>query len=207
MAYLNLLAGNVRGTLGSTYSARYRGGIALKARPFSKAPLTLSQKNNVRSFECLNRLSSKFAKKTWDYLGLSDKTMLKHNAVSKFFKPMILSHYFEPINLSNLIDPSNIISYDSIIIDQSTGSGSFGYFVNDEEPLAPDERLLLAVFNEKGETFYCEALTTLSGSIMYFGNFPNNSYIYIMGFRSLIKDGKRKLQDFNLYTIYLDEDV
>ena len=96
MAYFNLLAGNCIGTLGATYSARSKSGNVLKARPFSKSPSSTTQKNCVRAFEALNRISSKLAKTSWNLFNLSDAKTLKHNAIATFLKPCIQNHAFEP---------------------------------------------------------------------------------------------------------------
>jgi hypothetical protein len=97
MAALNLLKADFTGTVGSVYGAKWKGKSLIKSRPFGKSPPTVKQNNAVRAFECVNRVGVIFAKIWWPYLGLTDKTMLKHNAVARILRPMLEGGIFRPL--------------------------------------------------------------------------------------------------------------
>ena len=201
MAYFNLLAGNCIGTLGATYSARSKSGNVLKARPFSKSPSSTTQKNCVRAFEALNRISSKLAKTSWNLFNLSDAKTLKHNAIATFLKPCIQNHAFEPLLISQAIPTSGLLSYSSVLLNPSLQNGTFDFSFNSGLPLQEDEALIFEVFNEKGVVFFCNHTELSTGTINFNGLFPPLSFVYIMGFRSTVIYGKRKLLDLHIETI------
>jgi hypothetical protein len=201
MAYFNLLAGNCIGTLGATYSARSKSGNVLKARPFSKSPSSTTQKNCVRAFSALNRISSKLSKSSWNLLGLSDEKMLKHNAVANLLKPCIQNHAFEPLLISQAIPASGLIAYSSVLLNPSLQNGTFDFSFNSGLPLQEDESLIFEVFNEKGVVFFCNHTKLSTGTINFNGLFPPLSFVYLMGFRSTVIRGKRKLLDLHIETI------
>lgn len=201
MAYFNLLAGNCIGTLGATYSARSKSGNVLKARPFSKSPSNPQQQNCVRAFEALNRISSKLSKSSWNLLGLSDEKMLKHNAVANLLKPCIQNHAFEPLLISQAIPASGLLAYSSVLLNPSLQNGTFDFSFNSGLPLQEDESLIFEIFNEKGVVFFCNHTELSTGTINFNGLFPPLSFVYLMGFRSTVIRGKRKLQDLRIETI------
>ena len=110
MAQLNLVKGEFKGTLGKFVGTKYKGIAIIKSAPFGVAPPTLLQTSNVRAFEKLNRLSAAMAKNFWQVLGLSERKMLKHNAVARWLKPLIASHQFEPASFLGLVKKSDLLT-------------------------------------------------------------------------------------------------
>jgi len=124
MAYLNFLAGNFIGSLGSFYGSRSKAGVIIKAVPFSKAPPTALQTNNVRAFEALNRLAAVIAKDFWPYMGLKEGGMLRHNRVASFLKAAISDHTFTPSNISYVIPQDGSLSIQSFSLSVANQTGS-----------------------------------------------------------------------------------
>jgi hypothetical protein len=96
MATMNLLKADYNGTLGQTYGSKWKDKSVIKSRPFGKAPPTNVQTANVRAFECVNRLAPVMSKVWWKYFNLSDRKMLKHNAVAQALRPMLQHGEFSP---------------------------------------------------------------------------------------------------------------
>ena len=122
MATMDLLKATVNGKLGNVYGARQRAKTYIKAVPFSHSPHSKSQTRSVRAFEKLNRFSSGLAKGFWKYLGLSDKKVLKHNAVATLFKPMIANGFFSIQNIKNVIKKDGKTSILNFVVDNTTNT-------------------------------------------------------------------------------------
>lgn len=114
---MNLLTSSFDGKVGELYGTKQYGNHYLKAIPFSHAPHSEKQKNSFSAFGCLNRFSSGIAKAFFSYLGLSNKTMLKHNAVAQLFKPCVENHVFNISNLSQVIKSDSSVSLESFTTD------------------------------------------------------------------------------------------
>lgn len=117
MGKINLLTSSFNGKVGELYGAKQYGSHYVKAIPFSHAPHSEKQNNAFSAFGCLNRFSSGIAKVFFSYLGLSNKTMLKHNAVAQLFKPCVENHIFNISNLSSIIKSDSSVTLESFTID------------------------------------------------------------------------------------------
>lgn len=117
MGKINLLTSSFEGKLGELYGTKQYGNHYLKAIPFSHTPHSESQKNAFSAFGCLNRFSSGVAKAFFPYLGLKNKTMLKHNAVAQLFKPCVSGHVFNITNLTQIIKPDSSVNLETFTID------------------------------------------------------------------------------------------
>lgn len=117
MGKINLLTSSFNGKVGELYGTKQYGNHYLKAIPFSHAPHSESQKNAFSAFGCLNRFSSGIAKVFFPYLGLKNKTMLKHNAVAQLFKPCVSGHVFNITNLAQVIKSDSSVSIELFTID------------------------------------------------------------------------------------------
>lgn len=104
---MNLLNSSINGKLGTIYGVKQRRKHYAKAIPFSHTPHNQRQQDNVRAFEKLNRFSSGVAKVFFPFMGLSDKTLLHHNQVARFFKPCIKNKVFNLQGLKEVITESN----------------------------------------------------------------------------------------------------
>jgi hypothetical protein len=105
MGTLNILKANFTGQVGNMVGANWKGKPVLKAKVEGKAPPTASQTANVRAFEALNRLSAVAAAHWWQFFGLSDRKMHKHNAMASHFKPLIADHTFFPPAFIDVLKP------------------------------------------------------------------------------------------------------
>lgn len=123
MAYINLIAGSIRGRLGQFYGQKGRSQPVIKAIPFSKRPPTSLQISSVRAFEALNRLSGSICRLFWPYLGLKRGPVLRHNIVASWLRSCISNHIFDPAKLSTAIPADNTLSINSFFIIPSSSSG------------------------------------------------------------------------------------
>ena len=198
MATVNLLQGGIRGTIGAETGVRKNGKNILKKRIWSKEPGNETQTKSVRSFECLNRISSSIAKKYWYWLGIRQGNMHKHNAVASEFKMCVRDHVFNPSRLSEIIPPGNQISVNQFSVDPLTGEIVVDVFANLPGMARGTQRALVMVFDGEGHVHLCEELksptfyTTFQTQLLL--KFP----YYLMCFSST-RDGKKiTLQNFTL---------
>lgn len=137
MAEINILKSSFNGKLGNVYGASQWGGHYVKAVPFSHAPRNKTQKECFSAFGKLNRFSAGVSKVFFDYMGLSTKKMLKHNAVANFLKPAIEGHSFSIQNIEKVIPHDGTCAIDSFDVDIDTQSivltASTSEEVNQEE--------------------------------------------------------------------------
>lgn len=117
MGEINILTASFNGKLGELYGTKQFGEKLVKAIPFSHAPHSKTQKNSFTAFACLNRFSSGIAKQFFSYMGLSNKKMLKHNAVANLFKPCVQNHVFNISNLADVIKIDGSTAIDMFNID------------------------------------------------------------------------------------------
>lgn len=122
MATMDLLKATINGKIGNVYGARQRAQTYLKAVPFSHTPHSQSQTKSVRAFEKLNRLSAGIAKGFWQFMGLSDRKMLKHNAVAALLKPAIENKTFLISNLGKVIKKDGTTEILNFVVDRENNS-------------------------------------------------------------------------------------
>lgn len=201
MGKLNLLTGSFTGSLGVHYGAKTLSGVSIKARPFSKTPPTKKQTDCVRSFEALNRISSSISKKFWQFLLLSDKTVLKHNAVATWLKVSIENHQFNPSAIGSIIPEDGTASIISMDFNQLIGRGNVIFSLTPPPSIHSADRVLCIVFDENGKTYFCEAGIFSQGFITFFGIIPEGRLLYSMIFRSSSLADKRIVHGFSLFSI------
>lgn len=184
MATVNLLKASFNGKLGEVYGTKQYGNVYAKAIPFSHAPHSKTQTKCVRAFEKLNRLASGIASVVFPFLNLSDKKMLKHNAVAQWLKPLIANKTFQPEAMANIIEPSNETEITNLKVNLQTNSITVSAKTRKEVSILKKKRWFLFVFDSFGQVLLAEApkedffagtiTTTLSASRSY----------YAMAFRS-----------------------
>lgn len=154
MAEMNLLKATFIGRLGEVVGQSWKGKPVVKAAVFSKAPPTNAQTRSVRAFECLNRLSSALAKLCWPYLNLSDKKMLRHNAVARWLKPLVKDQQFEPANMLTVVPQGNAIEYLVLTLNKTSQTGKI---VCKKQPSSLSDtagKLIAVVFNQIGKVVF-----------------------------------------------------
>lgn len=167
MAENKLLLGGFYGKAGSMVGQKWKDKIQVHARVFSKSPPSQLQTDNVRAFECLNRLSSALAKKWWPWLGLSDKEMHKHNAIAKWLKPLIATHTFEPDTLRSIIPNDGLAEITSLEYNQQTRFFTLDAHTVLDVGTNPDCSWLVCVGDTYGNIFYCESPSARSISLAF----------------------------------------
>lgn len=184
MATVNLLKASFNGKLGEIYGTKQHGNIYAKAIPFSHAPHSKTQTKCVRAFEKLNRLSSGIASVAFPFLNLSDKKMLKHNAVAQWLKPLIADKTFQPTKMAEIIKQGNETEITNLKVNLQTNSITVSAKTRKEVSILNKKRWFLFVFDDFGqvllavapkEDFFIGTInTTLSSDRNY----------YAMAFRS-----------------------
>lgn len=184
MAFMNLLSGKIIGTLGTVYGARTRKGAILKAVPFSKAPPTLRQISSVRAFESLNRISVPIAKDFWKYLKLSDKKMLRHNAVAQWLKPCISGHEFDPSKIAQIIPKDGSVEIHNFIVDAVESIAMATITAHSPDFSVSKGCLMYVLFLDDGKVIHSGTSTQASISfIVPFEVLLNRTY-HLLAFRT-----------------------
>jgi hypothetical protein len=68
---------------------KYKGRNIVRAKSEVVIHQSEKQQKSLSAFGKMNKLSAFLARNAWGILGLSDKTMLRHNAVASLLKPVI----------------------------------------------------------------------------------------------------------------------
>ena len=182
MGVMNLLKATFEGKVGKNYGARQRKNTYLKAIPFSHAPSSPTQTACVRAFEKLNRLSAKSVNVFYPFINNPKKTLLKHNAVASFLKPLISGKNFNPDNFSQIIDEGAGASI--VQFDVSTDTGVITITANETEfpAVTATQKWGVVVFDSLG-TVYLSRLpsqTFIQQRIM--ASLPNDRVFYAIAF-------------------------
>lgn len=200
MGKMNFLQSAYSGKVGNTYGVRQYRKNYVKAVPFSHAPHNVAQTRSVRAFSNLNRLSAVIAKKFWQWLELSDKSMYRSNAVAKWLKPCIKNGSFEPENINEVIPQDGSLRL--VGVEYSLPAKTFTVELRNtvESSHVSDEKVFIAFVTNNGTVKWS---TIAEGeNIKVSGNFDfiDFSTWYIMAFKSIPWYGKRKIKGFTLYT-------
>lgn len=102
MGKLNLIQSHWTGQVGAYTGQRYKGRSVIKSNEHKKRHPNTAQTKSVRAFECLNRFASGCVGRLWQYTGLNDRKMLKHNALAADWKKLISEKKFSPENLNQI---------------------------------------------------------------------------------------------------------
>lgn len=193
MAYINLIAGSIRGRLGQFYGQKGRSQPVIKAVLFSKRPPTPLQKSSFRAFVALNRLSGSICRLFWPYLNLKSGPVLRHNVVASWLRSCISDHIFDPIKLSAAIPADNTLSINSFFISPSF---SYGHLEISLTPSYP---------GSSGVAFYYTVIDSAARKVVEGVSFDNGISIdfyiepillatyYCIAFRSDLINGKYKV--------------
>ena len=192
MAYINLIAGSIRGRLGQFYGQKGRSQQVIKAVPFSKRPPTSLQRSSLRAFEALNRLAGSICRLFWPYLGLKRGPVLRHNIVTSWLRSCISNHTFDPNKLSTAIPADNTLFIRSFIINPSLSSGHLEILLTPPYP------------SSSGGAFYYTVIDSAARKVIEGVSFDNDisidfyiepvplSTYYCIAFRSDRVNGKYK---------------
>lgn len=108
MGKLNLIQSHWTGQVGAYTGQRYKGRSVIKSNEHKKRHPNVAQTKSVRAFECLNRFASGCVGRLWQYTGLNDRKMLKHNALAADWKKLISEKKFSPENLNQIYKTSDM---------------------------------------------------------------------------------------------------
>lgn len=154
MATLNLLKASFKGRLGSLTGTTWKGKPVVKSAIFSKSPPTAAQTANVRAFEALNRVSSAISKMGFQYLPLSSKKVLRHNAVVSWLKPAIKNHIWEPQNISSVIVPSGDLQLVAFVYNRSSGQALVRLSLGASYVPADGVRVFMLILSDAGRVSF-----------------------------------------------------
>jgi hypothetical protein len=184
MGTMNLLKASVIGQLGKMYGAKDKKYNVIRVIPFSHTPHNATQTQCVRAFEVLNRFSSGIAKVFFPYMGLSDKKMLKHNAVAQMLKPLIATKAFRIKTIKQIIpqDGSCVINNFTVNLEQRkmTLSAYTTGIVDKENGSA----WFIGIFSLSGKCIYSNAPDTQAVSLELTSLFLDEKYYFACAFRA-----------------------
>lgn len=194
MAQINILTSSYNGKLGTTYGTKQYKKHFVKAIPFSHAPHNEMQKNSVRAFTKLNKICSQIVKKYWQYLGLSDKSMYKNNALTQKLKSVISDKIFDPTKIYLDIPQSQTIEITETNIDNERYFISARFIDRDNLINGDKKQYLLIVFSESAITYINE--TTDKQSFFFQKDVldTENDFYYFLVLSSKYKGNKKKLE-------------
>ena len=137
MGKINILKAGYSGKTGQTYGVEKKDRFIVKAVPFSHTPHNHLQNQAKDKFIGLNRIASAVVKKFWYYLGLSDKSMYRNNALTRAWKQALEGDVFLLENLKKVIPNVGALQ----IIENSFNyeTSDYSYTITDNEPLPEDQ--------------------------------------------------------------------
>lgn len=206
MGTMNILQGGIKGSVGAHTGVRLNGKNVFKGKIWSKAPPTQMQKNNVRSFEALNRISGAIAKEFWQWLGYTQGNMYKHNVVARHFKPIIKNHTFYPPNLQEVIPLSNKIEIRDYTLDPITGQVNIDVYANLPGINIKTQSAVVVAFNGVGKVIFCKRMETPILTVSFQSQIDYNFPYYLVCFSSTKENGKYRLADL-AFSMTLPENV
>lgn len=134
MGKINILKAGYSGKTGQTYGVEKKDRFIVKAVPFSHTPHSHSQNKAKDKFIGLNRIASAVVKKFWYYLGLSDKSMYRNNALTKAWKQALEGDVFLLENMEKVIPNVGALQIIENSFDYETFD--YSYTITDNEPLS-----------------------------------------------------------------------
>ncbi len=205
MAFLNLLGGNFIGRLGTYYGARSRSGVVVKVVPFSKAPPTESQVANVRAFEALNRLASTIARIFWEYLGLNQGNMHRHNSVASWLRACIATHIFIPADIALVIPEDGSLSISAFTINAPALIGHLTFSLTAPYPSASGGAYMFAVYDQYGYKVAYGVGDGAGADFDFSGIFVPGRTYYASAFRSDKVDGAFVVHGYAVASVTVPE--
>lgn len=199
MGIMNTINGSYIGKVGKTYGVRqYRKNIE-KVIPFSHAPHNTTQTNSVRAFEKLNRFSSFVARVFWQFLNLSDKKKLRHNAVASWFKPVIKDHSFNLENLAEIITPNSSLLFIDIQVNFDTQTAVVQIQNSKFSQYTSDEKIFIAFVTDNGTVKAGGVYPEDTEEVIFTWDLSDFTYFSIVMFKTSIQFNKKVVNGFRLY--------
>lgn len=180
MAEQKLIQGTFHGSVGTLTGAKWKDKEVVKQKIWSKTPASPAQKSSVRSFECLNRLSSAIAKAWWYKLGLSNAKMHKHNAVAKLLAPVVANHTFDPSAIEEVFKADGTGAISAYSFDPETNLLEFTASTTLDVSAASGNSWLVVAFSVTGEVFLCESPAAATITRSLFVPVPADTEPYVM---------------------------
>lgn len=200
MGKMNLLRADYIGKVGQTYGVRqYRESI-VKATPFSHAPHNTAQTKAVRAFEKLNRFSAYVARTFWRYLNLSDKTMYRHNAVAKWFKPCVADGVFQLGNLVTVIPSNETLQLTNVTIDFDTKTATISYVNSSYSAQTTSENIFVALVADNGTVKAGGAFSAVSQTLSFTWDYTDFVTLSVVMFKSSLNGAKRVINGLCIYS-------
>lgn len=151
---MNLLKANFVGKVGEVYGAKWKSQHVIKAIPFSHAPHNEKQTKAVRAFECVNRVAGGISKYFWPYLNLSDKKMLKHNAVAQMLKPLLTGGVFNLSAITSIVGDYGTSAIDAASVNFSTGAYALEVSISQATLDVEDTAAAVLLVDEYGKVIF-----------------------------------------------------
>lgn len=184
MGKMNLLKASIEGKIGEMYGTQTRGQAILHAVPFSHAPHSETQTKSVRAFEKVNRIAGGMAKYFWAYLHLSDKKMLRHNAVAQWLKPLLVEHQFVLSNIVSLVPDRGTASIEAATVNRETGAFALEVSFTALDPLPANTQGAVLLVDENGKVIYGSSFTGASFAHTGLARLNSSLSYYALLFRS-----------------------
>lgn len=152
---VNLLKASFNGRVGQVYGDDSKGIAKVKAMPFSHAPTRDSIKQQCRAFECLNRLASGIAKYGWKYLSLSDRKMLRHNAVASWLKAGVGDAEFDFSKLADTIHTDGTTEIENCTVNRVSGNFAINFSLTGvETPDNENNAVVVMLCDDSGKVIF-----------------------------------------------------
>lgn len=201
MGTINLLNASVNGKLGELYGTKQYGNSYLKAIPFSHSPHNETQEKCVRAFEKLNRFSSGIAKVFFNYMGLNNRKMLKHNAVAQLFKPIIQSKSFIINNITKIVKKDGTTKTTAFKIDKENSLIMASFETNEKINKKIGSAWVCFIMNSDGKVLIADCPNEQTKTLSVSTVIENDVFYWAGSFRADKINNKVNLHGWNLFTI------
>ena len=181
---MNILKASVVGKLGEMYGTETKGQAVLHAIPFSHAPHSQTQTKSVRAFEKVNRIAGGLSKYFWPYLHLSDKKMLRHNAIASWLKPLIVNHEFVLSNLADIVVDRNNTSIEAATVNFLSSSFALEVSLSALPTPSANAQGCVLLIDENGKVIYGSSFTGASFAYAGIARLDETLSYYALLFRS-----------------------
>ena len=184
MGKINILKAGYSGKTGQTYGVEKKDRFIVKAVPFSHTPHNHSQNQAKDKFIGLNRIASAVVKKFWYYLGLSDKSMYRNNALTRAWKQALEGDVFLLENMEKVIPNVGALQIIENSFDYETFD--YSYTITDNEPLSEGQEQYIYAsivtnrFITKQDVSAKGQITTLKSSL----DIVNFAFIQVYAFKA-----------------------
>lgn len=198
MGKLHLFTGGYTGKLGVTYGVKAKQQNLVKVIPFSHTPHNTAQTKAVRAFEKLNRFSSFVARAFWYNLNLSDKKMLKHNAVAHWLAPCVSNGAFRLENLVTVIPSNQSLKITATDFDFEARTAAITF---ENSPLSENtqsESIFVALVADNGTVKAGGKVSSVSQTLNYSWDYSDFVTLTVVMFKSSVVGGKKIITGLNI---------